>query len=151
VSAQGRYDQPPAAFTRLSQRARESMFGLVHMASYGTIKRISSAIGSPDLFRVYDVVNQASDAPAVELIHSSLSLDQSQGFPEDRVVESGGAYKRDDNFIAYSLLRSLIVNHFQLFGGNFDLKQRVCSALDIEYTRIQGATRARLLTIKGEK
>lgn len=143
-----RHEDPDTTDADLAEQAAESLAGLVTLASYGMVKRISHAIGSPLLGKVYDLVRANDDAPAVGLVHTSLQLDQFTGFPEDGVV----ALYRElrGNALGINVLQRLVMNHFHVFELKFDLKQRVCAKLGIEYQGSLGLNpRTKLLTSGG--
>jgi predicted MPP superfamily phosphohydrolase len=146
-----RQDDPNLANEVLSRKARDSLYGLIHMVSYATVKRIGHAVGSPALAKVHDALLEASDAPSVALVHASVRLDQfSRDFPQDEVERLGVALK--DNVLSLGILRSMVVNHFYLFVENYALKQRICDKLGISYKRLQRTDpKARLVSGKKSK
>lgn len=140
-----RQEDPDTSDRELTERATQSLSGLVTLASYGMVKRISHSIGSPYLEKVYDLIRERDDSPAVGLVHASLKLDQFADFPNDEVRTLYDALH--GNALAIQVLRSLVVNHFHLFDLRFDLKQSVCAAIGIEYRPSLGNNpRVKLIT-----
>ena len=114
----------------LEHGARAILFGLASMASYGIIKRASSAIGSQHLELIYSRVFDHGSA-AEQLIHSSIHLDHFGKFPMGEVKALAKAVRKRP--FAKMLLRGLVIQHFQLFPTDRQTKQRVCKLLDIQY------------------
>jgi hypothetical protein len=139
-----RQDDPDITEPDVLAKAKESLAGLVVLAAYGMVKRISHAIGSPHLSQVYRLLEAADDAPAMGLVHISLELDQFAQFPEDdirRLTRDLGG-----NPLAMQVLRGLVVNHFHIFDLRFDLKQRICALLGVKYRQSLGSNeRAKLI------
>jgi hypothetical protein len=120
--------------------ARTSIFGMAHMLTFGMVKRISHAVGSQDLQLTYDVVRQKFGTPAVDLIHTSIILDQLGLFPQKDIVRLGRDL--EGNALPESVLRHMVVNHFHMFNVHFRIKQAVCDQLGISYERLRVANPA---------
>ena len=73
---------------------------------------------------------------AVTLVDASIKLDHSIEFPERHSLNLGD--RLEINPFAASLLRHLVVNHFNLFPVRPNIRQKVCQKLDIPI----GSTRA---------
>jgi hypothetical protein len=101
------------------------------MATYGVVKRVSIAIGSPHLGQVYELLQAENGSPTIALVLTSLKLDQFSQFPESDIL--GLHLDFEDNTLADTVLRSLVINHFHIFDEAFGLKQRVCAKLGIQY------------------
>ena len=135
---------PDLTDRELSKRARQTLFGLAYLASYGTVRRISQAVGSPNLFETYQAVLADTSTAAHALIHCSLQLDQHTVFPQDQILDLGIRF--ESNALVKVVLRNLVVNHFYLFPVPFDVKQRICEKLGIPYKRLQATDpKARLI------
>jgi hypothetical protein len=130
-----RLETPNADAAELKKRARETVFGLTQAVSYAIIKRVSFAIGLPSLMETYTAVRDEAPSNAVELIHTSLHLDQLTQFPKKSVEEL--AQRFDGQPLATSVLRQLVIGHFHQFPVPFDVKQAVCGNLGISYKRLQ--------------
>jgi hypothetical protein len=126
-----RAEDPNLSDEDLSRKARQSLFGLLHMATYGVVKRVSIAIGSPHLGQVYELLQAENGSPTIALVLTSLKLDQFSQFPESDIL--GLHLDFEDNTLADTVLRSLVINHFHIFDEAFGLKQRVCAKLGIQY------------------
>jgi len=120
----------------LRDRARSGLFGLMYMTSYGTIKRISYAVGAPVLMPTFDMVRQSDPTPAKKLVHAALQLDQAKGFPRREIAT---LYREiASNMTAVTLLRSMVRHHFYLFSVPYDTMQKVCTDLEIKYVSSLG-------------
>lgn len=81
---------------------------------------------------------------AVGLVRISLQLDQFSTFPEAEVRELCEQLK--GNPPAIHVLRTLVMTHFHIFDLRFDLKQRVCAVIGVEYrSSLGGNQRAKLI------
>jgi hypothetical protein len=116
--------------------ARETLAGLLHGMGLGMIQRIALSVGSARLGLTYRRVLRGEERPSVQLIDAAISLDQVRGFPESKVRELGSALKR--NPYAKWILQQLVVQHFYIFTERQELRQAICSALDIDYKQIRG-------------
>jgi len=136
LAAAFREVDPQLSQGEVADRVRESVANWLHASTYGTIRRIAMAVGSPALFKVYEAV--AADRPddATSLITAALRLDQMRQFPEHEVLDVAKALR--GNVLASSVLRSCVILHFHLFDVKFTLKQRMCEKLSISYRRFQG-------------
>jgi hypothetical protein len=130
-----REEDPDLTERELSERAQRSMYTLTHIAGYATIRRISSAIGSPYLAPIYEAIFENHATPAVALVNTSIQLDQDVRLPERRIAHLAEELKR--NPYARHILTSLVVNHFYMYDVPFDVKQKVCAALEIKYKPLQ--------------
>ena len=128
--------------------ARESLIGMVHMLSYGLIRRVAKAVGSRDLFNTYDRLLEESRTPAFSLINSALSIDNSGLFPYNLVKRVGTEFV--DAPLPLSVLRHLVVAHFHLFPVDFKTKQSISSSIGIKYPALQRVSpRAKMLPRPG--
>lgn len=129
----------------LEEIARESIFGIAHMVAYGTVKRISRAVGSRDLDETYNAIRNELKSPAVDLVHISIELDQLRLFPQKDVIAIGEALEK--LHLPASVLRHLVINHFYLYNVHFQVKQSICSKLGISYQQVQQFNPANKLLI----
>lgn len=115
----------------LLNRARHTLGGMAHLIAFGLIKRVSGAVGSPDLTETYEKVLPKDPSVALELIDASIQLDHFAGFPERKALEL--VKKLETNPFTLAILQHLVVQRFYLFPAEFKLKQRVCARLGISY------------------
>ncbi len=135
---------PGMAQWQVDTRAKESVMGLVHMLSYGLIRRIAKAVGSQDLFNTYERLVGESPTAAIELVNSSLHLDNSKNFPYALIRDLGSDFQQAP--LPLSVLRQLVVEHFHLFPVDFKTKQSISSRIGIKYSSLQAVNpHARLL------
>jgi predicted MPP superfamily phosphohydrolase len=133
----------------LQRRATETIIGITECITFGMIQRISGAIGAPGLEVTYDRMLQEAPTNAVRLVDISLMLDHVGRIPQDRITTL--AREVEVNPLALTVLRYLVVQHFQLFPVEPQVKQRLCQALDMPYERLQGANPSRLLLSPGQQ
>ena len=80
----------------------------------------------------------------VQLFDVAVAADEENGLSYAKVEIAAG--KLRDNRFAYGLLRLIVVEHMYLFEVSYNLKQRLCALLDIEYRQVKD--RARLPNLK---
>jgi hypothetical protein len=126
------------------EKASSVVFGLALAAAYGTIKRISFSVGSPELESTYNRVAAAMPTNAVRLVNMAIRLDQFAPLPATALIRLGKEIR--DFPLAFTVLRLMAVEHINLFPVGFREKQEVFSILDITYKSAVGTNpRRRLL------
>jgi hypothetical protein len=99
--------------------------------AYGTIKKISYAVGHQHLGETYDrIVEENPDSTAVALVDLSIRLDHTNVVPEYQITRL-----RDQvvgNLFSYSLLRQLIADYLYLYRVNIRTLQRLGGMFKIE-------------------
>ena len=135
MSEEIRHGHPKMTTWEIENRAKESLSGLLHVLSYGLIKRVANAVGSRDLFNTYERLMKESQTPAFSLINSALNLDNNSEFPFNLIRNMASEFRNAP--LPLSVLRHLVVAHFHLFPVEFKTKQSICSTLDIRYSAIQ--------------
>ena len=144
MSQEIRNRHPDLATGEIRSRARESLTGLVHVLSYGLIKRVANAVGSRDLFNTYNRLLGESQTPAFSLINLALNLDNRSEFPDSLIRNVASEFRKTP--LPLSVLRHLVVAHFRLFPVDFRTKQGISSTIGIRYLTLQRASpRARML------
>jgi hypothetical protein len=110
-------------------RVKGFMFWLIEASCFGMVKRISLAVGHPDLGETYERVRAQLDSDAAALIDISIQLDH-LGFPDDQLKKLSKQF--DPNSFSGRILRQLVVEHFYLFPTKESTKQQVCDAMNIK-------------------
>ena len=121
--------------TEVDSRARETLIGLAHALSYSMIKRTAISVSSRDLTRTFEWLLEESPTPAYKLINSALELDNQTDFPIQSINLVASDFEVSP--LPLSVLRQLVVTHFQLFPVDFKIKQSVCDTLGIKYATLQ--------------
>jgi hypothetical protein len=119
---------------RAMEDPRDKAFGLARAIAFSMIRIISASVGAPELMATYARVQELSEAPAISLITASLQLDHERPFPSKDIVSLNK--ELDGRLFSQSLLRLLVVRHFDLFPVKFGEKQRICEKLGIKYYRL---------------
>ena len=126
---------PTLTTLEIENRAKDVLSGLIQIVSYGMIKSIAKSVGSRDLSNTFVRLSQETETPAFILIDTALGMDTQPNFPEIKIQEVASQF--DDDQLPRSVLRHLVVTHFQLFPVGFKTKQRICKILGIEYSKLQ--------------
>jgi len=143
---------PNYANEDLQRRARKTIVGMAHLVSYGLVKHVSHAIGSPDLTATYDKLVEEQKTASRKLIRASILLDHTEevGSPFVHIREL--AKVLEGNFFGIWVLRMATLYRFHLFPASFSEKQRTCEALGISYSKMQAADpEIKLIDHKKEK
>lgn len=123
----------------LLKRTDEALIWLTFACSYGTIKKISYAVGHHHLAEIYDrVLKEQGNPTSVKLVDLAIKLEHFATVPlgditqlRDRVV---------GNLFSQTLLRQLVVDFLYLYRTDFRTLQKLGSMFKIE-----GATGASFL------
>ena len=127
--------EPTLTTLEIENRAKEFLSGLIQIVSYGVIKSIAKSVGSRDLSNTFVRLLQETETPAFILIDAALGMDIQPMFPEIKIQKVASQF--DDDQLPLSVLRHLVVAHFQLFPVDYRTKQKICQALSIEYSKLQ--------------
>jgi len=118
------------------QSAKVALTNLCLISSFGVIKRISYAIGSPELENTYKrVFSDNEEAPSRELVSLSVKLDHAGAFPEQIIKNSHQKWDSSDPF-ANLILRALVSRHFRIFDVPRVTRQSVGSHLNLSQNTI---------------
>lgn len=124
-----------ADIIQIREEVRDLVASICQGVSFGMIRRIARAVGSPELSRTYERVLEHRDSPATQLINLSLELNYTEQYPTGNVIELAEELKSKP--LPFSILRYMILRHFKLFPVDREDKQRICDAVDISYARVQ--------------
>ncbi len=108
---------------------------LARAASFGVIKKVSGAIGAPELQRTYDRLIEEDRCIMTELMDLSIRLEQAGSVPGNRIKELAQSWVKKP--FGKSLLQLLVLSHLYMFDVDYRTKQQVCEALGVEYRPVQ--------------
>lgn len=144
-----RFEDPLALEADIMKKAQQTVHGMAHMAAYGLIRRIASAVGSRDLDPVYDRLLKQNPTPAMEALRLAIRLEQfSEMLPLGEIQRLANALE-NKHPRAYEVLRHAVYAYLQLFEVGYAEKQAVCNRLNISYMRIVATNPDRKLLKKG--
>jgi hypothetical protein len=126
------FTHPAFSADKIMRRAQEIVGGLVATTTFGTVKRVSMAVGSRHLGKTYKKVYEES-VPMVQLIDFSLRLDHTGDFPLSDLRSLAGSL--NENVLPLVVLRALVMQYFDMFPLDFREKQTACSYLGVKYQR----------------
>ncbi len=125
---------------QLASDSRKIARSLFTGASFGIIKRVAFSLGSPNLLETHKIIVEESPTPAMRLIFTAMSLEQSRLNSQETIETSVELEKRP---FASALLRLLVMEHFYLYPSDIGTRQKVCTALGIKL--VQGTDPRRKL------
>jgi hypothetical protein len=131
-----REERPDENDERVVRLANSVVFGLGLLGSFGIIKRIGNAVGSPELMLTYAKVHAAMPFLSTRLANMSIRLDGA-GFPTGELLQL--AADIEGGVLAKDVLKWLVFSHVNLFPTNFRDRQRVFQAVGITYRDSIGA------------
>ena len=123
-------------------RSERVVHALTAMISYGMVKRVSMAVGSPHLERTYSKLPNP-DVPARRLIHISIDLDQNGEFPIADLREAHRLLEK--KALARLILCTLATQRIRLFETDYATKQKVCAELEITFEQLESPDQPKLL------
>jgi 3',5'-cyclic AMP phosphodiesterase CpdA len=119
----------------VAKRSDEAIIWLTHRCAYGTIKRISFAVGHHQLADIYDRVLSENKSTAMGLVDLEVKLEHFSTLPEFEITRMRD--KVVDNIFGYSVLRQMIGDFLYLYRINIRALQKFGTMFQIE-----GATNA---------
>lgn len=126
-----REQNPHASAQVVKTRAQNAMHELVFLCAFGMIKRLSAALGAPELTLTYRKLVRREASEAVWLTRIAIELDHNPATPEGELEKTYRKIK--ETRLSALVLRHLAVEHFYLFPASPRVKQRICSKLGIRY------------------
>ena len=121
---------------RVLDRARLTVTALSALSALGIVKRVSMAVGSPDLEMTYERVEDAQ-IPAHLLIGLSIQLDHAGRFPMTRLKTITSELRR--RALGMWVARALTTQYFRQFPSALATKQRAFQELGIRYEQVEPA------------
>jgi hypothetical protein len=117
----------------LVKRSDEAIIWLTHMCAFGTIKRLSFAVGHHQLADTYErVLSKNSANMAVGLVDLEIKLEHFATVPEFEITRSRD--KAVGNPFAYGLLRQMIADFLYLYRTDIRTLQKLGAMFTIKGT-----------------
>lgn len=125
-----RHQCPTLPDSAVDDQARNYLQSLAMRVCYGLIKHTSTSIGLTDVRASFDKILSSPDVTVSEkLLDASTRLDYFDDFPRREVQDIAQAFQGKG--IGYEALRILSWEHFKQFRVPYDVRQSICSTLDI--------------------
>ncbi|MCC2546449.1 AAA family ATPase [Hymenobacter sp. BT175] len=141
-------ENPDLTLHNATNQAIESLFQIMHNNTYSVIKRISIAIGSPKLTRLYDRLFQESQSPMLKLTHAALHFDNAATFPVNTLASTYEVVK--DIPLGLNVLKALTYQHFYTFHVPEKTKQIAFGVFRAQYDPSMGSNpKDKLIKKKG--
>lgn len=112
--------------------AREFIFRLCFLATWGTTKRIANAIGYENLNSTFEKILQSDEVNSIRLIDLAIKL-LNPSTPVEQIKEYSQLMK--DNHLCFLMLQNLYIDHIYLFESNHKIKAQMCEFLEISIER----------------
>ena len=130
-----------AGYTEAFQMAKGSLAGLTRLVAFGAVSRIVAALGGTGMASPSPSVKKVAEeirSPISKLTVFGMELDYAKRFPLVGLKGVHGELTR--NTVAVSVLQYLVVRHMHLFSTPYDLRQKACAELGIQYKRLRIAS-----------
>lgn len=114
----------------IENASRHFLFDICTMAAFGTVRRVSTAVGYDKLFGTFEEIAKQNKYNAVDLINVSVSLDQNKSFPFDEIKIL--KERNDKNYLASTVLRQLVIDYLHMYVTSDKDKDRICQLLGIK-------------------
>ena len=129
------------SFVDLAERERiigftkSYIFQVSGVVTYGFIRKISRYIGSKALSPSMQEFLNAMGTVVAELIDNAIKMDYFGEFPYAEIRKL--ARKIEHNTLAYTVLRSLVVNYLYMFKVGYKDRQRICEEFSIKMSDVR--------------
>lgn len=114
---------------RIEEAARNLLFGICALVSTGFVEKISESVGTEHLSETFKEILDKYSINSVYLVDISIKLNFYRGFPFKEVETL--KKKLENNMLALTMLREMVIEYIYMFPTDFRDKQRICSILEI--------------------
>jgi hypothetical protein len=107
----------------LASKTDDAIVWLGTAAAFGSVKRISYAVGHSDLITTYGKVLEQNDKLSTQIIDAAIKLDHFSRVPEKELGKIEARVQK--NNFAYKLMRDLIADYMYLYSVDFPAMQKL--------------------------
>jgi hypothetical protein len=115
---------------QLADKTDKAIIWLTIAAAFGSVKRISYAVGHQDLFPTFEKVLLKNDNLATRVIDTVIKLDHDISVPEDAL--KGLSKRVAKNPFVYTVIRDLVADFLYFYKIEFPIMQRLGAQWDIK-------------------
>jgi hypothetical protein len=119
----------------LADKTESAIIWLAGAATFGTIKRVSYAVGHQDLAATYEKVVTMDGNLSNRVIDVAIKLDHYENIPERELRQLQSLVLK--NPFTFALIRDLVADHLYLYGCDYPTMQMLGSAWNIKITTPQ--------------
>ena len=118
--------------SKVHAAADDLIFHISKQIGFGITRRVSQAVGLPELVETYRTVRQSSSNQlSYDILDILIKLDHFSEFPESEIVRTTTLVK--GNQYAGAILRDLVVNHIYLFPTDYKTRQTMGSLFNLQF------------------
>ena len=118
---------------KISETVANMIFSMLSSISTGVVKKIAKAIALRELQEIYQsILDERKDNNAIKLINSAIELDFKGGLNISKLEDIHKVLSHDNNRLADSVLKRIVLEHIYMYEIEFDKKQSICTKLDID-------------------
>ncbi len=118
----------------LENRINKVVVWMMEVSCFGMIKRVSLAVGHPQLGETYRAVLAKNPSNAIALVDVSTRL-ENVDVPEKRLIELANIFR--GNALCERLLKYLVIHHMYMFSTPLTVRDRICDALAIPVNNVK--------------
>lgn len=113
----------------IKQEIKKFLFYISFIIGNGIIKKISSSIGSSELSKTFDRLEESLPFNSTYLVNNSIKLEFNKGFSIAEIKSLKDLLK--NNTLAYMILKQQVIDYLYTFPVESKIKYKICSYLDI--------------------
>jgi 3',5'-cyclic AMP phosphodiesterase CpdA len=114
----------------LAARADMAVAWLTEAATFGSIKRVSYAVGHQELTATYQRVIKSDDGLPIRIIDTAIKLDHYDQVPERELQQLRAIVQK--NPFAGAVVRDLVADYLYLYGCDFPTVQKLAADWNIK-------------------
>jgi hypothetical protein len=114
---------------QLADKTDKAIIWLTMAAAFGSIKRVSYAVGHQELIPTYEKVLSTHDTLATRVIDAVIKLDHDKAIPEASLKELRKRVIK--NPFAYTVIRDLVADFLYFYKIDYSIMQQLGASWDI--------------------
>lgn len=115
------------------QLARDAVFWLVGVVSFGSIYKTAASVGSEHLREAISTLAEKNNTDAYKLIELAVKFEGQGNIPFPLIKDL--TKRTEGNAFSRHILKMLVLNYLYMFKTNIGDRQRLCNELDIPIAR----------------
>jgi hypothetical protein len=134
----------PEAYKKdLEQETNAFMYGLCERMAFAMIKHVSRALGLEELAPVFRKIVDDGNNKSYDIFDLSVKLDHYKNFPKEETIDIYEKLK--EIFFSREMIRKLVWYHMHMFQVPYDIRQSICTILQIDFKPFERLQLGRLI------
>lgn len=114
---------------KIENLAKNILYHITEMVSFGMFKKLSDAIGYEMLSETFKEILEQNNFVSTKLINISIKLDHFKHFPYKDIEEIKNSNPK--NKLAFSILKKMVLNYLYMYNNSYKEKQKICNLVGI--------------------